>query len=152
MKNSSEMADSTRLHLDNQLCFPLYVASRLLTKAYGPLLEELGITYPQYLALLALWEADRQPVSSLAQRLYLDTNTVTPLLKRLNKKGLINRDRSAEDERKVIVSLTETGKQLRERAACIPDQIVASVDNGSLDDGQLLEFRRTLNGLIEVLR
>ncbi|MGB3802028.1 MAG: MarR family transcriptional regulator [Lewinella sp.] len=146
------MIDLSVLRLENQLCFPLYVASRLLTKAYAPLLADLDITYPQYLALLALWEKDRQSVNALAQRLYLETNTVTPLLKRLHKKGLISRDRSETDERKVIVSLTETGRNLRERAACIPAQIVESMNDGSLKEAQLLEFRRTLNRIIEVLR
>ena len=140
------------LHLENQLCFPLYVASRLLTKAYAPLLTELDITYPQYLALLALWEQDGQTVNALSTRLYLETNTVTPLLKRLQSKGLIRRERSSADERKVIVSLTETGKALRDRAACIPGQIIESVDDGSLNKRQLDEFRGTLNRIIQVLR
>lgn len=142
----------SRLHLDNQLCFPLYVASRLLTKAYGPLLAKLDITYPQYLALLALWERDEQTVNELAQRLFLETNTVTPLLKRLHIKGFITRERCTTDERKVIVRLTESGLALRKRAACIPDQIVASLQDGPLDEKQILAFRKTLDGIIEVLR
>ncbi|PPK88452.1 MarR family transcriptional regulator [Neolewinella xylanilytica] len=145
------MATGTALHLENQLCFPLYVASRLLTKAYAPLLDELDITYPQYLVLLALWESDRQPVTALGQRLYLDTNTLTPLLKRLERKGLVRRERSTEDERKVIVRLSETGDQLRQRAACIPEKITGAGGKSALSRRQLDNFRRMLWQMIEQL-
>lgn len=112
-----------QLKLDNQLCFRLYAASRLVTQAYHPYLSELGLTYPQYLVLLVLWEQDRQPVNDLAKRLHLETNTVTPLLQRMEQQGLVVRKRSKEDGRQVIVSLTETGRELEQRAAGIPEKL-----------------------------
>lgn len=112
-----------QLKLDNQLCFRLYAASRLVTQAYHPFLTELGLTYPQYLVLLVLWEQDRQPVNDLAKRLHLETNTVTPLLQRMEQQGLVVRKRSKEDGRQVIVSLTETGRELEQRAAGIPEKL-----------------------------
>src|SRR3954462_6505588 len=94
------------LHLDNQLCFALYSASLAMTKLYKPLLDELGLTYPQYLAMLALWQEDGQSVSQLGERLFLDSGTLTPLLKRLETAGLVVRERSVEDERRVHIRLT----------------------------------------------
>ena len=108
------------LHLDNQLCFALYSASLAMTKLYKPLLDELGITYPQYLALLVLWERDGLTVSELGERLYLDSGTLTPLLKRLEAAGLVSRLRDAQDERCVQLRLTADGRALKARAARIP--------------------------------
>ena len=109
------------LQLDNQICFRLYTAARLVTQAYTPMLTELGITYPQYLVLMVLWENDNQPVNDIAHRLVLETNTVTPLLQRMEKLGLVNRKKGKQDKRQQIVSLTKKGRALEEEAlATIP--------------------------------
>lgn len=104
------------LQLNNQICFRLYTATRLVTQAYTPMLTELGITYPQYLVLMVLWEKDNQPVNDIAHRLLLETNTVTPLLQRMEKLGLVNRNKGEQDKRQQIVSLTEKGNNLEEEA------------------------------------
>lgn len=104
------------LQLDNQICFRLYSAARLITQAYTPILTSMGITYPQYLVLLVLWEKDNQPVNEIAHRLMLETNTVTPLLQRMEKQGIVSRKKGELDKRQQIVSLTEKGKALEERA------------------------------------
>ncbi|MBR1733388.1 MAG: MarR family transcriptional regulator [Alloprevotella sp.] len=104
------------LLLKNQLCFRLYTVSRLFSKAYAPFMQELGITYPQYLVLMVLWEEDAQAVNSIAKRLLLETNTVTPLLKRMEQAGLVRRVRDCADERRRIVSLTPAGRALEEKA------------------------------------
>jgi MarR family transcriptional regulator, organic hydroperoxide resistance regulator len=132
------------LTLDEALCFALYSASRALTGFYRPLLDELGITYPQYLVLLALWERDGVAVGALAQRVRLDYGTLSPLLKRLQMAGLITRERRAQDERSVTVSLTEAGRSLRARADCIPDEVVAAT---GLDARSFEELRDTLQRL-----
>jgi DNA-binding MarR family transcriptional regulator len=112
------------LQLDNQLCFALYSASLAMTKVYKPLLEAIGLTYPQYLVMLVLWEQDGLPVSGIGERLSLDSGTLTPLLKRLETAGLLSRRRSAADERRVLVSLTRAGRLLKTRAAAIPGCIL----------------------------
>ena len=99
-----------QLKLENQLCFPVYAASRLITQEYQPYLNELGITYPQYLVLMLLWEKGEMHVNDIAKKLILNTNTITPLLKRMEQQGIIQRQRSTTDERKVAVSLTEEGE------------------------------------------
>ena len=104
------------LQLDNQICFRLYSAARLITQAYTPMLTELGITYPQYLVLMVLWEKDTQPVNDIAHRLLLETNTVTPLLQRMEKLGIVTRKKGEQDKRQQIVSLTEKGKAMEEKA------------------------------------
>lgn len=114
------MSSRDVLSLDEQLCFAVYTASRALTRAYGPLLEPLGVTYPQYLTLLVLWEEDGASVKRLGERLSLDSGTLTPLLKRLEQQGLVERRRSAEDERVVHVHLTAAGKALRAKARKVP--------------------------------
>jgi len=116
-----------QLKLDNQLCFRLYTASRLVAGAYNPYFEPLGITYPQYLVLLVLWEKDQQPVNDIAKRLHLETNTVTPLLQRMEKAGLIVRKRGEKDTRQRIVSLTPKGIAMREQAKNIPDDLSKQV-------------------------
>ena len=116
-----------QLKLDNQLCFRLYTASRLVAGAYNPYFEPLGITYPQYLVLLGLWEKDQQPVNDIAKRLHLETNTVTPLLQRMEKAGLIVRKRGEKDTRQRIVSLTERAILMREQAKNIPDDLSKQV-------------------------
>ena len=104
------------LQLDNQICFRLYTAARLITQAYTPLLNKLGITYPQYLVMMVLWEKDCQPVNDIAHRLLLETNTVTPLLQRMEKMGLVSRRKGEQDKRQQIVSLTPKGKELENEA------------------------------------
>jgi DNA-binding MarR family transcriptional regulator len=114
------MEDPQILKLDNQLCFTIYACSREISRIYRPLLDKLGITYPQYLTLLVLWEHREMTVKELGERLYLDSGTLTPMLKRMEAAGLIRRQRSADDERKVIIRLTERGDTLKEEAYCIP--------------------------------
>ena len=121
------------LKLDHQLCFALYSSSLAMTKLYKPLLDPLGLTYPQYLVMLVLWQADGVTVSELGQRLTLDSGTLTPLLKRLEAAGLVQRRRDTGDERRVIVSLTAEGRSLKARAAQVPPQ-VACAAGCSLDE------------------
>ncbi|WP_282875543.1 MarR family winged helix-turn-helix transcriptional regulator [Pseudomonas peli] len=117
------------LQLDNQLCFKLYAASRAVIRAYKPMLDQLGLTYPQYLAMLVLWEWQQQPpalptVKALGERLLLDSGTLTPLLKRLEQQGLLQRKRSASDEREVHLSLTPAGCALREQVLPLKSQLL----------------------------
>ncbi|MEQ8380423.1 MarR family winged helix-turn-helix transcriptional regulator [Parvibaculum sp.] len=132
------------LGLDNQLCFALYSSSLLMTKLYKPLLAEIGLTYPQYLAMLALWEEDGVTVSRLGERLYLDSGTLTPLLKRLETAELVTRERNEKDERQVLVRLTPAGKALKRQAAGIPKK-VAVASGMSLDE--ILSLRKRLKKL-----
>ena len=106
--------------LENQLCFRLYTASRLVTQAYHPLLSGYGLTYPQYLVLLVLWEKDSQPVNDIARRLFLETNTVTPLLQRMEKEGILVRRKGEKDARQMIVTLTRKGRDLQKKLADVP--------------------------------
>lgn len=114
------------LRLDHQLCFALYAASLAMTKLYKPLLEPLGLTYPQYLAMLVLWEHDGSTVSEMGERLALDSGTLTPLLKRLESAGLLQRLRDSTDERRVRLQLTPQGRQLKARAATVPAAIACA--------------------------
>jgi DNA-binding MarR family transcriptional regulator len=116
------------LKLDNQLCFAVYSASLAMTRLYKPLLEKLGLTYPQYLVLLVLWERDGLTVSELGERLSLDSGTLTPLLKRLEANGLVARIRDVADERRVHVSLTAAGRKLKQRAAGVPACLIAATE------------------------
>lgn len=111
------------LRLDDKLCFSLYAASRAVTAAYAPLLAPLGLTYPQYLVMLVLWETDGVSVKQIGERLALDSGTLTPLLKRLEAQGLLARERSTEDERVVEIHLTADGKKLKQRAKTIPEKL-----------------------------
>jgi DNA-binding MarR family transcriptional regulator len=140
-----------QLKLENQICFPIYAASRLVTRAYQPYLDALGITYPQYLVLMVLWESDGLSVNEIAQRLILNTNTITPLLKRMETIGLLERKRSKGDERKVNIYLTETGKTLQLEAASIPIKLLTelSSDKVALDD--LMNMKNTLCQLIDLM-
>lgn len=140
-----------QLKLDNQICFPFYAASRLIIRAYQPHLDKLGITYPQYLVMLVLWEQDRLPVNDIAQKLILNTNTVTPLLKRMETMGLIQRKKSKEDERKVLVTLTQQGKEMQEEAAGIPEALMQSVTPGEVDMEALEKLKVQMQGLIAFL-
>ena len=111
------------LKLENQLCFPLYACSREIIRQYKPFLDEIDLTYTQYITMMVLWEQKSVTVKALGKCLYLDSGTLTPLLKKMEAKGLITRARSKEDERNLIVSLTETGEALREKAVQIPSHI-----------------------------
>jgi DNA-binding MarR family transcriptional regulator len=129
---SKKTASSDRpveaLRLDNQLCFALYGAANRMTRLYRPLLEAMGLTYPQYLAMLVLWERSPQTVGALGDALDLDSSTLTPLLKRLEAGGLVQRRRDPEDERRVIVALTDKGWALRDQAESIPTQMLCTID------------------------
>ncbi|MEC7520098.1 MAG: MarR family transcriptional regulator [Myxococcota bacterium] len=138
------------LDLEQQLCFALYTASRLTVRAYRPLLEELSITYPQYLVLLVLWQAHREgapapTVRGLGEKLYLDSGTLTPLLKRLEARGLVTRERSTADEREVHVVLTKEGRSLHRRAKKIPEALACAYDQPPRD---LFALRDQLKSLI----
>jgi MarR family transcriptional regulator, organic hydroperoxide resistance regulator len=137
------------LRLDNQLCFALYTASRLMIQAYQPLLEPLGITYPQYVTLLVLWEEDGLTLSAIGGRLSLDSGTLTPLLKKLELKGLLTRERSLKDERSVHIRLTQAGRDLRRKALKVPEQLACAAD---LAIPVLLRLKHDLDGLTGVLR
>lgn len=140
-----------QLKLDNQLCFRLYTASRLVAGAYNPYFEPLGITYPQYLVLLVLWEKDQQPVNDIAKRLHLETNTVTPLLQRMEKAGFIVRKRGEKDTRQRIVSLTPKGIAMREQAKNIPDDLSKQVlQHVSMEE--IINIIPALDKLIEGLQ
>ena len=117
--------DYESLKLENQLCFPLYAAAKEVVRLYKPLLDELELTYTQYIAMLALWQGGRLSVKELGEKLYLDSGTLTPLLKKMESAGLVRRERSEADERSVLVSLTEKGWALRERAASVPGRMFA---------------------------
>lgn len=140
-----------QLKLENQLCFRLYTASRLITQAYHPLLSEIGLTYPQYLVMMVLWEKNKMPVNDIAKKLLLETNTVTPLLKRMETAGFIKRDKGEDDGRQVIVSLTEKGKGLEEKASCIPYKMGSAVACRSITAESAPELFRTLDDLIKSL-
>ena len=137
--------------LDNQLCFRLYTASRLLTQVYHPLLSGHGLTYPQYLVLLVLWEKDAQPVNDIAKRLYLETNTVTPLLQRMEKEGILTRTRGKQDARQMIVSLTGKGKALQKQLSDIPFKVGGSVVCESVNPETSPELFRMLDDIIAKL-
>jgi MarR family transcriptional regulator, organic hydroperoxide resistance regulator len=138
------------LELDRQLCFPIYATARAVVRAYGPLLDSVGLTYPQYLTLLALWGSPDGPmtVGELGQRLRLDTGTLTPLLKRLEKAGHLSRRRDPDDERRVLLDLTDQGWALRDRVAHVPDTLLRSLDLTAED---LAELRRLLDQLLDQL-
>lgn len=141
---ASRTAPDPALLLDNQLCFALYSASLAMTKLYKPLLEELGLTYPQYLVMLVLWEGDGIMVSELGQRLSLDSGTLTPLLKRLEAAGLISRMRDVLDERRVHIHLTQEGRRLKTRAARVPDCVFAASQCSLAEITQLTKQVRKL--------
>ena len=143
--------DDKALQLSNQVCFPVYSASRLITRAYKPYLDEMGITYPQYLVLMVLWESDNVSVNQITQKLLLNTNTVSPLLKRMEKLELIERNRSIEDERIVIVQLTEKGKLLKGQAKPIPENLLKIMLNENINLSEILQLKEMLNQWIEIL-
>ena len=137
--------------LDNQLCFRLYTASRLLTQAYHPLLSQYGLTYPQYLVLLVLWEKDEQPVNDIAKRLFLETNTVTPLLQRMEKEGLLTRAKGKKDARQMIVSLSWKGKSLQDKLTFVPFTVGKAVVCDSVTPETAPDLFRMLDDIIDKL-
>jgi DNA-binding MarR family transcriptional regulator len=116
------------LRLDNQICFAVYSAAHAFNRVYKPLLDRLGLTYPQYLVMLVLWERDDVPVKDIGERLFLDSGTLTPLLKRLEAAHLVKRTRSREDERQVLIALTPQGHALKDKARAVPQSILAASD------------------------
>lgn len=136
--------DKPELLLDNQICFPIYSVSRLITQAYKPYLDKIGLTYPQYLVMLVLWEDDKVSVNHITKRLLLNTNTVSPLLKRMEQQALINRNRSPKDERTVIVTLTKKGAALKDKAASIPADLFHSVSNNDMSKDEVTLIQTTL--------
>jgi len=143
-----------QLKLENQLCFPFYAVSRLITRAYQDDLDALGITYPQYLVMMVMWEFEELSVIEIADKLVLNTNTVTPLLKRMETMELINRIPSETDHRKVMVKLTEKGKIMQEAAAIIPMRLVQKlkIDPNKTNIEEINKLKSQLNALIELLR
>jgi MarR family transcriptional regulator, organic hydroperoxide resistance regulator len=140
-----------QLKLSNQICFPVYAASRLIIREYKPYLDKIGITYPQYLVFLVLWETNNLSVNEITDKLILNTNTLTPLLKRMEALGFISRKRSDSDERKVIVGLTEKGKRLKKKAASVPEKLATVLKPVNLTSADLDELRNKLNTLVEFL-
>ena len=134
--------------LDDQLCFALYSASRAVTMVYRPMLDELNLTYPQYLVMMVLWEEEPCTVGHLGARLHLDSGTLSPLLKRLEAIGYVRRERAADDERRVLITLTSAGRSLQERAACIPEQLLGS---GNADVDDLVALRDAVRALADTL-
>jgi DNA-binding MarR family transcriptional regulator len=137
------------LKIENQLCFPLYALSRQVTSHYKPLLEELDLTYPQYLVMLLLWEHQTLSVKELGDRLMLDSGTLTPLLKRLEQKNIVSRIRSKEDERVVLISLTDSGLKLKSRAKEIPTKIQCSLE---LSDEEISLMRSQLVRILDKIK
>lgn len=132
--------------LEDQLCFALYAASRAMTARYRPLLDAIGLTYPQYLVMMLLWEEDNQTVGQLGARLSLDSGTLSPLLKRLTTAGLVTRHRRVEDERSVAIALTDTGRALRDKADAISEEIICALD---LDRSEFADLKAKLNLVTE---
>jgi DNA-binding MarR family transcriptional regulator len=140
-----------QLRLENQICFPVYAASRLIIREYQPYLDKLEITYPQYLVLLVLWEAKTITVNEITRKLILNTNTITPLLKRMENQGLITRQRSTDDERKVIIKLTNKGEKMQAVAATIPAELSTELTNGPMNVQELVALKEKLYNIINYL-
>ena len=132
--------------LGNQLCFPLYVIAKEITGLYRPLLEELDITYPQYLVMMVLWEHQRLTVNQIGEKLFLDSGTITPLLKRLEAKSYIVRERKIEDERVVEISLTDEGERLQDKACLIPEKMNDRLD---LSETDVQELKQAVSKLLD---
>jgi DNA-binding MarR family transcriptional regulator len=140
------------LMLDNQICFAVYSTAHAFNRVYKPLLDKLGLTYPQYLVMLALWERDDVPVKDIGERLFLDSGTLTPLLKRLEAAELVKRTRSTEDERQVLIALTPQGQALKEKARAVPQGVLAasacSLGELSAMKKDLVALRNRLNAAL----
>ena len=137
------------LKLSRQLCFPLYACSREMIKLYKPYLDELGLTYTQYITMMVLWEHKAMTVKALGQELYLDSGTLTPLLKKLEEKGLVTRRRSAQDERNLIVTITELGESMKDRALHIPAEMTKCVN---LPKEDIRDLYRMLYQMLEIVK
>ncbi|AQX85079.1 MarR family winged helix-turn-helix transcriptional regulator [Elizabethkingia bruuniana] len=142
------MKNLQQLKLENQICFPVYALSREIVSRYRPLLDQLDITYPQYLVLLILWEHQEQSVSQLGEKLYLDSGTLTPLLKRLEQKKMVTRSRSKEDERIVKIKLTSEGQSLQKKAASIPKQLFEDM---KVPEEELKQLKTTIEKILTTL-
>ena len=148
MEHMGAMPEDELLKLENQLCFPLYACSKEVVRRYTPFLDELGLTYTQYLALMALWEYGSMSVGELGQRLYLDSGTLTPVLKKMEAKGLVERKRSSEDERRVEIVLTHAGEALKTDAAKVPIEMGRCIDIAPEDAAELARLlHKILDGL-----
>jgi DNA-binding MarR family transcriptional regulator len=141
--------EPSSFNLDEQLCFALYTASRAMTGCYRPLLDQLGLTYPQYLVMLVLWERGEATVGGLGEALHLETGTLSPLLKRLEAAGLIWRRRRPDDERSVLIGLTDAGRELRCQAGAVPSAVASAT---GLDRTEIEELRETLQRLADTIR
>lgn len=140
-----------QLKLSNQICFPIYSVSRLITKAYKPFLENMGITYPQYLVLLVLWEHGNLSINQIGEKLLLNTNTLSPLIKRMEKIELLNRTRSAKDQRSVLVELTEKGRSLKTHASQVPRNLMKTLLSEDLELTEVMLLKDTLDKLSKIL-
>jgi DNA-binding MarR family transcriptional regulator len=143
--------DDEQLKLNNQICFPIYSVSRLITKAYKPFLEEMGLTYPQYLVLLVLWENDNISMNTIGEKLLLNTNTLSPLVKRMEKMELLRRKRSEKDERSVFIQLTEKGKELKNKAVPIPEKLLNTLLTEDVSLTEIMLLKDTLNKWSDIL-
>ncbi len=141
--------DYGMLRLENQLCFPLYVCSKEVIRRYKPFLDPLELTYTQYIVLMVLWEKEEITVKEMGERLFLDSGTLTPVLKKLESKGYISRTRSSLDERSVVISLTETGRALQEEALAVPRQMSACM---LLEPQERMELHRLLNKMLQQIQ
>lgn len=151
MSTQSNMEESNKydiLKLDNQLCFSLYVCSKEIIRRYKPLLDPYDLTYTGYIIMMALWEEDNITIKALGKKLYLDSGTLTPLLKKMEAQGYINRNRSKDDERNVYISLTEKGKKMKEKALCIPEQMICLL---KLDPKKGMQLIEELKKIIRIL-
>lgn len=140
--------DSTPLKLENQICFSLYAVSRLVIQQYKPLLDDLGVTYPQYLVLLVLWEKGEITVKEISEKLFLESNTLTPLLKRMESNGVVKRKRSKTDERVVVISLTQKGKDLHHKAIEIPGKLSDKLDCFAVAKDEVFALKRILDKIL----
>lgn len=158
MDNESKITDVINaipmdeiLKLDNQLCFALYVCSKEIIRKYKPILDPLGLTYTSYITLLALWEEDNITVKELGGKLYLDSGTVTPILKKLEKANLVYRKRSNTDERNVYISLTNEGSSLKEKATSVPNDLICSLSSSGNYNSSNVDLLTALHQLMDTL-
>jgi len=143
--------DDEQLKLNNQICFPIYSVSRLITKAYKPFLEEMGLTYPQYLVLLVLWENNNISMNKIGEKLLLNSNTLSPLVKRMEKLELLRRKRSEKDERSVFIQLTAKGKELKNKAVPIPEKLLNTLLTEDVSLTEIMLLKDTLNKWSDIL-
>ncbi|NOI13207.1 MarR family winged helix-turn-helix transcriptional regulator [Vibrio hepatarius] len=147
-QGDTQLREEEKLRLDNQVCFPLYSAANAVIRAYRPLLDELDLTYSQYLVMMVLWEQNGVSVKDVGHRLHLDSGTLTPLLKRLEVKGYVERARSTQDERVRVLNLTEQGRELKLRAQQVPNAIKCKVD---IEQEEMLELKRLCEKILTKL-